>query len=190
LLARLATCDVTLKIGLGAIMLVVLSGLPGTGKTTIGKALAARRSATYVRVDEIEHALTHSGSIGRDIGPAGYVVAFAIASSNLKIGNLVIGDSVNPVPESRRGWRSVATDLGSPVLDVEVVCSDEAEHRHRVETRKTDIAGFEIPTWERVKARDYAPWTEDRLVLDTAILSPGDAVAQIEAWIDALLLNC
>lgn len=38
-------------------MLIVLSGLPGTGKTTIGKALAAKRSAAYVRVDEIEHAL-------------------------------------------------------------------------------------------------------------------------------------
>lgn len=167
-------------------MLVVLSGLPGTGKTTIGKALASKRSATYIRVDEIEHALSHGANLGRDIGPAGYFVAFAIASSNLKLGNLVIGDSVNPVSESRQGWRTVAMRIGSPVLDVEVICSDEAEHRRRVETREADIAGFELPTWERVKARDYAPWTEDRLVLDTAVLNPSDAVTRIEARINAL----
>ncbi|TCR60624.1 AAA family ATPase [Bosea sp. BK604] len=168
-------------------MLVVLSGLPGTGKTTIGKALARRRAATYVRVDEIEHALKQGANSARDIGPEGYLVAFAIASSNLKVGNLVIGDSVNPVPESRCGWRSVATELGSPVLDVEVICSDETEHRRRVETRTADIVGFEPPTWAYVKARDYAAWTEDRLVLDTAVLNVGAAVSQIEARIDALI---
>jgi predicted kinase len=170
-------------------MLVVLSGLPGTGKTTIGKALAARRSGTYVRVDEIEHALTHSANLGRDLGPAGYLVAFAIASSNLKVGNLVIADSVNPVPESRQGWHAVAVGAGSLVLDVEVICSDEAEHRRRVETRVPDIAGFELPTWQQIKVRDYVLWTEPRLVVDTAFLSPGDAVAEIEAHIKVLTGN-
>lgn len=167
-------------------MLVVLSGLPGTGKTTIGKALAAKRSATYVRVDEIEHALSCSARLGCNIGPAGYLVAFAIASSNLKLGNLVIGDSVNPVSESRQGWRNAAMSTGCPVLDVEMICSDEVEHRRRVDARDADIAGFEVPTWKQIKARAYTPWTEDRLVLDTAFLSPGNAVARIEARIDAL----
>lgn len=170
-------------------MLVVLSGLPGTGKTTIGQALAARRSATYVRVDEIEHALVHGANLGRDIGPAGYLVAFAIASSNLKLGNLVIADSVNPVPDSRQGWHAVARGAGSPVLDVEVICSDEAEHRHRVEARTSDIAGFGLPTWQGIMARSYTPWTEPRLQVDTARLSPDDAVAEIEARIDALIGN-
>jgi predicted kinase len=170
-------------------MLVVLSGLPGAGKTTIGRALARRRAATYVRVDEIEHALKQGANAGPDIGPAGYLVAFAIASSNLKIGNLVIGDSVNPVPESRYGWRNVANNVGCPVLDVEVICSDEAEHRRRVETRDVDIAGFKLPTWASVKARTYAPWTEVRLVLDTALLRPDEAVAQIEARINTMTGN-
>lgn len=167
-------------------MLVVLSGLPGAGKTTIGKALAAKRSAAYVRVDEIEHALTRGANLGSDIGPAGYIVAFAIASSNLKLGNLVVGDSVNPVLESRQGWRDVAQGAGVRFVEVEVVCSDEQEHRHRVETRAADITGFTLPSWSSVKAHNYVPWTTPRLVVDTALLSPREAVAAIEAQLDAM----
>ncbi|MBO0904337.1 AAA family ATPase [Jiella sonneratiae] len=167
-------------------MLVVLSGLPGAGKSTIARILAARRSATYVRVDEIETVLRRETFLGSDVGAAGYVVAFAIARSNLACGNLVVADSVNPVPESRRGWRNAAEASGAPFLEVELVCSDEDEHRRRIETRSADVAGLELPTWEMVKTRDYAPWATARLVIDTAGRRPDDAVAEIEKRIDAV----
>jgi predicted kinase len=167
-------------------MLIILSGLPGSGKTTIGKALAAHFAATYIRVDEIEHVLRRDLSDGREIGAAGYVVAHAIASSNLKIGNMVIADSVNPVAESRAGWREVAARHGLPGLDVEIICGDEDEHRRRVETRVLDIEGLRPPTWSEVRSRNYLPWSGERLVLDTAVLSVEDCVERIEAAIDSL----
>lgn len=167
-------------------MLVILSGLPGTGKTTIGKGLAAKRPAAYLRVDEIEHALSRNLNLGPDIGPAGYIVAFAIASSNLKLGNLVIGDSVNPVLESRQGWRDAAQGALVRFVEVEVICSDGQEHQRRVETRSADIAGFSLPSWSSVKAHNYVPWTSPRLVIDTARLSFNEAIAAVEARIDAV----
>jgi len=172
-------------------MLVVLSGLPGTGKTTIGKALAAKRSAAYVRVDEIEYALKKHFGFEHEVGAAGYVIAFAIASSNLKLGNLVIADSVNPVPESRQGWREVVRDIeGARLLEVEVICSDEDEHRRRVEGRAPDIAGFTLPTWSSVTSHDYVPWTEPRLRVDTALLGALEAVAAIEKQIETMTEDC
>jgi predicted kinase len=166
-------------------MLIVFSGLPGVGKTTIAKALAARRAATYVRVDAIEHALRQWS--GQDIGNAGYLVAFAVAASNLKLGNCVVADSVNPVPESRHGWRDVARDIdGARILEVEVICSDKAEHRRRVEARRPDIDGFTLPDWESVASHDYAAWSEPRLVIDTARLSADAAVATIESQLAAM----
>lgn len=162
-------------------MLIVLSGLPGTGKTTIGKALAARYSAVFIRVDEIEHALMHRSGVGPEIGSAGYFVAFAIASSNLKLGNLVIADCVNPVPESRKSWREVVRGIaGAQLLEVEIICSDATEHRRRVEQRAPDIVGFALPTWSSVQSHDYAAWIEPRLIVDTAVLEIEDAVKAIE----------
>ena len=167
-------------------MLVVFSGLPGTGKSTVARRLAAERSAAYVRVDEIESVLAQETALGRDVGPAGYVVAFAIARSNLACGNAVVADSVNPVEDSRTGWRSVADACGVCILDVELVCSDRDEHRRRVEERRADIPGLVPPTWDMVEARDYAPWTTDRLQIDTARIGPDEAVAIIGRRLDAM----
>lgn len=55
-----------------------------------------------------------------------------------------------------------------PLVDVEVVYSDPAEHRRRVETRTIDVPGLTPPTWEAVLARDYHAWDRPRLVVDTA----------------------
>jgi predicted kinase len=117
-------------------VLIVLGGLPGTGKTTIAQLLAARHSATYLRVDEIEHALRSTDGFERDIGPAGYVVCYALAASNLAIGQWVVADCVNPVRDSREAWRAVAARTGALLLEIETVCSDTAEHRRRVEDRQ------------------------------------------------------
>src|SRR5262245_11207904 len=117
-------------------MLVVFSGLPGVGKTTLARALAARRSAIYLRIDEIEQALRAAGL--QTIGAAGYAVANALAASNLSNGAVVVVDGVNPVAESREAWRVLALEAGKTIIEIEVVCSDRAEHRRRVETRRAD----------------------------------------------------
>ena len=62
----------------------------------------------------------------------------------------------------------MAQRAGVAALDVEIVCSDTAEHRRRGESRKPDSAGHSIPTWEDVVDRDYRAWDRDRLVVDTA----------------------
>jgi hypothetical protein len=49
-----------------------------------------------------------------------------------------------------------------------VICSDQSEHRRRVETRPADIANFKLPTWEEVTARQYEAWDPDRIIIDTA----------------------
>jgi predicted kinase len=78
-------------------MLIVFSGLPGTGKTSIATLLARETGAVYLRIDSIEQAMRDSGAVRQCLDDAGYRVAYAVAEDNLRIGRTVIADSVNPI---------------------------------------------------------------------------------------------
>ena len=80
----------------------------------------------------------------------------------------MVGDSVNSWMETRDAWRIAGLAAGAEVIEVEVVCTDQAEHRRRVETRAADVPGLTPPTWQEVVDRDYRPWTRERLVVDAA----------------------
>lgn len=157
-------------------MLVVMSGLPGVGKTTIARELASATDAVYVRIDSIEQALRNTGA---QVEGEGYCVAYAVAEDNLRLGRIVVADCVNPWPLTRSEWRSVANRAGVRAVDVEVVCSDADEHRRRVESRTPDLIGHRLPTWSEVIERDYRAWDGERLVIDTARMEVEQSVRTI-----------
>ncbi len=163
-------------------MLIVLGGLPGTGKTTISRLLVQKRPATYLRVDAIEHAIIKSKG-HRDVGSSGYMVAYELAKSNLSLGIPVIADCVNPLEVTRQAWRELSKSVATSLIEVEVVCSDLVEHERRVTSRKADIDGFTLPTWEQVVTREYEPWQSSQLVIDTTSTTADEAAALIlERW--------
>ena len=160
-------------------VLVVIGGLPATGKSTIATALAGRTATPYLRVDRIEQAIVAWSSLSHPLGPVGYAVAYALAEEQLQLGLNVIVECVNPVAVTRDGWLDMAAIAGAVPIEVEVICSDEAEHRRRVESRVSDVDGLSKPTWSAVLKREYEPWSRERLVIDTATTSPESAVDRI-----------
>jgi predicted kinase len=149
-------------------MLIVLGGLPGVGKTAMARELARLLRAVHVRIDSIERAVRESGVTAVPLDDAGYRVGYAVAEDNLRLGHIVIADSVNPLPVTREAWLRVADRAGAPAVEIEVVCSDEREHRKRVEQRLRETPGSGAPTWEEVVSRDYRRWDGPRIVIDTA----------------------
>lgn len=163
-------------------ILVVFAGLPGTGKTSIARKLTNQLGATYLRIDAIEQALHQAGLT---VGPAGYAIARALAAENLKLGRIVVADCVNPVLASRTGWRQTASQNAARLVEIELVCSDPALHRKRVESRLPDIDGHKLPAWDDIVRQYYEPWDRAHLVLDTATGTLDDLVAQAESHVRA-----
>ena len=159
-------------------MLIAFSGLPGTGKTTVSRAVAARLGVTLLRIDSIEQAIRRADAT-RDIGAAAYAVANAIAETNLALGTSIIADCVNPVEESRSAWRLIAQRTSARLLEVEVVCTNRGEHRRRVDYRTADIEGHVLPSWEDVCNAKYEVRNDTRLIIDTAHLLPSDAAEEV-----------
>lgn len=151
--------------------LIVFGGLPGSGKTALAKALSERLKATYLRIDTIEQALRNFNEL--KVTGEGYTIAYAVAEDNLRMGNIVIADSVNPIPLTREAWRDTALRASARIVEIEVICSDQVEHRRRVETRQADIAGHKQPTWQEVMSREYHPWKTKSITVDTAIKTTG-----------------
>ena len=156
-------------------MLIIFSGLPGCGKSTIARVLAEKINAVYLRIDTIEQAILENGNMG----PVGYFVAYALARENLKLGLTVITDSVNPMLLTRNAYRDVALSVGSKFLEIEIICSDLTEHRSRVENRNIDIQGVNLPDWNAVISRDYEQWNRNHLVLDSSKLSVSESVGKV-----------
>lgn len=164
-------------------MLIILGGLPGSGKSTLARALASRLPGIWLRIDSIEQAIRGSAlqPPARDLVDAGYMVSYSLAFDNLCNNSVpVIADSVNPLACTRQAWRDVAHRAGCPSLEVEILCGDPVEHQRRVETRQASFPGQHMPDWAQVQAREYEPWPEAKLVLDTASRAVEDCLACIE----------
>jgi predicted kinase len=156
----------------------VIGGLPATGKSTIAKIVAEQTRTPYLRVDRIEHAIVAWSELSHPLGPVGYAVAYELAREQLELGLDVIVECVNPIALTRDSWLRTAEEAGALILEVEVACSDESEHRRRVETRPSDIEGLLKPTWAAVLEREYEPWNRNHLKVDSATTS-ADSAAQL-----------
>jgi predicted kinase len=159
-------------------VLISFAGLPGSGKSTIARALSIATGAVYLRIDEIDAAIWAIDP-DRNIGSESYRIAAALATSNLGLGHTAIVDCVNPWDITRQIFADAAQRAGVRFLSVETYCSDPVMHRARVEERKMDVPGLSKPDWHQVLSRDYTPWAAANLTIDSAKLNVAEAVAEI-----------
>jgi predicted kinase len=160
--------------------LVVLSGLPGSGKSGLAESLSRALSIPIFSIDPIEAAMWRAGLAKTETGVAAYEVAQALADEHLRLRHSVIVDAVNPVEAPRAAWRTLAAKHRVNLKIIECVCSDETMHRQRIEARVRSVADTHELTWARLLQRraEYEAWTDPRLVLDTSHTSPAQVLAQ------------
>ncbi|WP_345718657.1 AAA family ATPase [Kineosporia mesophila] len=167
-------------------MLIILCGLPATGKTTLAQALARQTQAVHLRVDTVEQAIVRSGLTTHPVGVAGYAVAYALTEEHLRQGLTVIAESVNPLAVTRQAWRDVAARAQVRALEAEIICTDTTQHRHRAEHRSVDVPGLVPPGWDAIVGRDYEPWDRPHLTIDTALRDVATCVTDLRQAVEAV----
>jgi predicted kinase len=165
--------------------LIVMSGLPVAGKSTVAERLSAALSLPVLAVDLIAAAMWGAGIPKESTGTAPYQVARALAAEQLRLGLSVIVDAVNAGERTRAMWRSLATEHGVDLRIIECVCSNRELHRQRVGQRRRNIPGMAEATWEWVEQQRsmYAPWADERLVLETSQLDIADLATAAIAYV-------
>jgi hypothetical protein len=85
----------------GIPILIMVGGLPATGKSTVASALVRQTGFAFIRVDRIEQAIISSTDLEPPVGPAGYMVAYGVAAEQLRHGGSVVTECVNPLARIR-----------------------------------------------------------------------------------------
>jgi predicted kinase len=155
--------------------LILFSGLPGTGKSTLAEAVGRALGITVLEKDRVEAAVVLAG-IARiepgmaSLGPAGYTLFFALVERQLELGLSVIADCTAPSQRLRDAFSAMSARHGAELRALHCVCANAQVHRARVETRMRAIPGWRELTWadvERSRA-DFEPWRTSVLTIDAA----------------------
>ena len=172
-------------------LLVLVTGLPGTGKSTMADVAGREIGAPVLAHDwamsglrpfpEVQAALDAMGFVGHRA--VGWSILWALARSQLRSGSSVVLDGVARDPEVAQ-TRVVADEEGARSLVVLTGCADVAVHRSRVEGRIRAIPNWYELAWDHV-ARARSAWVPPVAVDVT--LEAADPVAENAATLRALL---
>lgn len=155
--------------------LVLVGGLPGTGKSTLARGLAHAIGATLVRSDQVRKELAAcASSTSLDAGyrqglyrpemtAATYEAMLERARVALLLGRSVILDASWGSEGRRQAARRTAADTNSEVVELACVVAPSEAHK-RIEARRArgdDLSDATVDV-ARAMAEDADPWPSAR----------------------------
>jgi predicted kinase len=155
-------------------LLVLFTGLPATGKSTMAEVAARELGAPVLGHDwamsglrpfaEVQEALDAMASGHRSVG---WSVVWALARAQLRMGRSVVLDGVAREPEVA-ATRAMSVEEGAGSLVVMTGCADAAAHRSRVEGRQRQIPNWYELDWDHVETarKAWVPLRDVDLVLE------------------------
>src|SRR5688500_17209071 len=105
--------------------IIVVSGLPGTGKTRVAESIGSRLQVPVFSVAWVLGALAGFGFLERpDRGPMAYEIIGALLEHQLRMRQSAIADGMVGSGEVRARWRGIADRHRAGCKVIECVCSD------------------------------------------------------------------
>jgi predicted kinase len=151
-------------------LLVLISGLPGTGKTTLARAIACDLGLPILAKDRIQSALRRHGLAGRATVD-GYLLMLDLADEQLAVGIGVVLDAVFPFLGFRAAARKLAVRYNGRFRPIYCWCSDPQLWQERLVQRRALVPDWTPVGWAEVRRLQdiFEPWDpEEALFLDAA----------------------
>jgi predicted kinase len=162
----------------GTAMLVLMSGMPGTGRHELAARLARERGWTLLSKDIVTRSLAEVEIADK---MAAYTVMFGLAALNLRNGMSTVLDGSFSLPRTRTQARTMAESAGASFAAVSCVCSDMEQWQQRLASDPPVAEGWASPAFispEHIQKRYYS-FRGPHLLLDT--------VASLDACYDRLI---
>jgi predicted kinase len=126
---------------------VVMRGFPGTGKSTIARAIATALQAPLIDRDILrQKAVDLFGNLPQ-VGRFSYELMFTLVEEQLRLGLSVVVDTPLTYRTTYEQAKELARNFQTPMLVVHCQCPPEVQKR-RLEGRKGKVSEFQITSWE------------------------------------------
>lgn len=137
--------------------LVIFSGLPGTGKSTLANRLARELRWPLLRIDDVAGNVPENADY--HFWDEKILVLLTIAAAQVELGVSVIADSVF-MGADRFHAQEIAQKHGALFRPIYCFVSDESLWEKRVTERSEILADPAVATWERIQHQRqwFAPW--------------------------------
>jgi len=145
---------------------IVLCGLPGVGKSTVGEMIAERTGGRLLRTDVVRHDLFESPTYDETETERVYAALFERAAAIAGEGRPVILDGTFRDRGLRDRAAVAAGEAGVPVVFVRVTC-EEATAVERLRERLDDASDADVTEYERFR-EIFDPLDRDHVTVDNS----------------------
>ncbi|MBK8922582.1 MAG: AAA family ATPase [Saprospirales bacterium] len=143
-------------------MLVLVYGLPGSGKSALARAFVARYGGTHINSDLVRAALGLRGKYGAADKARVYAAMLAKTRAVLEAGGRAVVDSTFYRAGIREPFERMAGELGVPLFRIAVKAGEETIRQRLGKPRPDSEADFAV--YEKIRDQ-FEPWLAPSLEL-------------------------
>ena len=158
--------------------LVIFSGLPGTGKSTLAKRLARELQWTLLCIDDVVGEIPENPGV--EFWDSKVALLLGLVEAQLELGLSVIVDSVF-MNTDRQHTQQLAEKYGARFRPIYTHVSDEAIWEQRVNARYDQLANQAVATWKQVEHQrgHFRAWQSDTALFIDALNSVEQNYAEV-----------